>query len=1513
MKNFLRLAFLIAFLPNLTFAQTKEPTQVQVDFDELLRLSKEFDRQFKEDSTRAARLALEGKAVIFEIQDDRSVIGLVRFDENGHPVFYGTDNLNAAKTVATNIVWSGGGFGYALDGSGITIGEWDGGGVRTTHNELTGRVSQIDSPSALSDHSTHVAGTMIATGLSANAHGMANQADIDAYDFFNDDSEMSSFASNGGLLSNHSYGRITGWRFMSSSNSWRWYGDTTISGVEDWAFGFYTWAARSWDLIANAAPYYLIVKSAGNDRNDAPPANLASHEVWDNILGTWVNSTAQRPKDGGATGYDCTSSSSNAKNILTVGAVGDIPNGYTQPSDVQMSTFSGWGPTDDGRIKPDLVANGITLYSTGSLNDSDYYSSSGTSMSAPNVTGSLALLQQFYFDTTGSYMRSATLKALVIHTADEAGSNPGPDYSFGWGLLNTKKAADVIADTNSWVIQEDSIANGDTNSYTVWSPGTMPLKVTIAWNDPAATPPTPQLDPVTPMLINDLDIRIYDSTGTAYQPWVLNPASPASAATTGDNARDNVEQILIATPFQGTYTIEVTHKGTLSPGQAYSLIITGASNQVLSGAPIAGFTYTPSGLCQGNSVQFTDVSTNNPSSWLWTFPGGTPATSTAQNPSVTYNTAGQYDVTLVVSNANGTDSLTITNAINVIAAPVVSTQPFSNVCANDPAFALTGGSPSGGTWAGPGVTGSTTFNPSMAGPGTHLLTYSVSNLYCTTTDTQSITVDSVPVVSHPNLPGVCTGSTAFPLIGGTPPGGTYSGTGVIGGTFFDPSSAGIGTHSLTYMFQDSNGCQASAAFTVTVIPGGSVSLPPLSDVCEGDTAFQLTGGTPAGGIYYGSGVDTATGYFHPSVAGAGTHIITYVNAGGLCAAADTSSITVNTAPVVSLAPFADACINDAPFALTGGTPSGGSYSGPGVSGGMFSPAIAGTGSHTIVYSYTDPNGCMNSDSTTLTVVNAPVISISSLSGICTNDTAFVLTIASPAGGTYSGPGIAGNIFNPSAAGAGTHTVYYTITIGGCSATDSATISVNFPPAVTLQPFNDVCLQGGPLTLTGGMPAGGTYSGPGITGGVFDPVAAGLGTHTITYTYSDPNGCSDSASATITVVNSIAITITDLTGICTNDSAFLLTIAMPAGGTYSGTGVTGNMFDPAVAGAGVHTVYYTYSQGGCTSMDSATITVDQAPVVGLQPFADVCLSGGTVVLTGGTPTGGTYSGPGVSGGVFNPAITGIGTFTITYTFTNPSGCSDAATATITVVDNLTEIVNISDSYCVNGGSDSLIGIPAGGTFSGPGMTGNVFDPAAAGVGTHTITYTVTTGSCPGSASYVITVNPKPQIGQIQGATTANQTLVYGYSVPVQNGAQYTWLVSGGTIVSNNNNQITVQWGTGSSGTVTAILTNQIGCSDTTSLTVELWVLGIDVPGNNVRINIYPNPLDDLLTLSGKTESGKTVTLRLFTVTGQQVLEKRQDISGDFEMRTNVSGIARGVYFVNVYVDDSLVHSGKLIKN
>ena len=556
-------------------------TQTQSQRVFLLDFARDKQAVWQAKRAEAERIAIEkGFPVIVTFSD--SAFAELQEIRNGMPLYYITSNTNAAATVSTDKVWPGGSTGYNLTGSGVTIGEWDGGRVRLSHQEFSGRASQIDGAATNHFHATHVAGTIMAAGVSANAKGMSYQASLRAFDWNSDVSEMTTEAAGGLKASNHSYGYLTGWRSNYFGDGlWAWFGDVSISTTEDSRFGYYDVTAQDWDNLAYNAPNYLICKAAGNDRGEGPSGAVNSW-YWDGS--SWVTAVVTRDKDGGATGYDCIEGSGNSKNVLTVGAVNDIAAGYSQPSDVVMSSFSGWGPCDDGRIKPDISANGILLYSALETSDNAYGSMSGTSMATPSVTGSLGLLMHHLALNCGGGTRTAaTWKGLIIHTADEAGANDGPDYIFGWGLMNTKNAAQLMSQNavhaNPFEIQELVLDNGETEDIKVYSDGLSPVRATICWTDKSGTPVTPALDPPDRMLVNDLDLRIIKG-GTTYYPWTLDKSNPGNAARNDqDNNVDNVEQVYIASVTEGELTIRITHKGTLSSpsNQNFSLFLSGVT------------------------------------------------------------------------------------------------------------------------------------------------------------------------------------------------------------------------------------------------------------------------------------------------------------------------------------------------------------------------------------------------------------------------------------------------------------------------------------------------------------------------------------------------------------------------------------------------------------------------------------------------------------------------------------------------------------------------------------------------------------------------------------------------------------------------------------------------------------------------------------------------------------------------------------------------------------------------
>jgi len=443
-------------------------------------------------------------------------------------------------------------------------------------------------------HSTHVAGTIAAKGINSSAIGMAPNAKILSDNWISDDSEMISCAASAPnqtgkiYLSNHSYGARTGWFYGNKLGTNGWCLENELSVMFDKNFGMYSSYVRDWDMIAYDAPYYLIVKSSGNDRDDNPlngsNVYFYSEETWQTTI---YDDSIHLLGDGiyFSNGFDSISYKSLAKNILTVGAVDDaVSNNFRNLDFAKMSVFSGWGPADDGRIKPDVVGNGVDVFSCGSVNNTNYLLMSGTSMAAPNVCGSAALLIEHYRNfMPDDDMRASTLKGVIIHSADDIG-NPGPDYSFGWGIMNTKEAADTIdkgfalSDTTTF-ISEELLDGGNPDDEFVFSiDGTIPFKATICWTDPTGTWFSSTHNDRTLALENDLDIRIISPLGTTNFPFILDVNNPSEEATTGDNIVDNVEQIIINTAAtSGNYTIKVSHKNSLTAGhQYYSLIVSGA-------------------------------------------------------------------------------------------------------------------------------------------------------------------------------------------------------------------------------------------------------------------------------------------------------------------------------------------------------------------------------------------------------------------------------------------------------------------------------------------------------------------------------------------------------------------------------------------------------------------------------------------------------------------------------------------------------------------------------------------------------------------------------------------------------------------------------------------------------------------------------------------------------------------------------------------------------------------------
>tara|TARA_B100000809_G_scaffold266814_1_gene331868 strand:+ start:4431 stop:6896 length:2466 start_codon:yes stop_codon:yes gene_type:complete len=538
-KNSLLFIFSILLATGGVFAQTEAERQEIIANYDLEKLSLLQSEMSEKENLNLQKALAKAELMGWEKRIERpngGVAVLVGLNDNGNPMYNTTFNREGAITTRTDKVHTGGDAGLDLNGEDMLLGIWEVNGVSVNHPLLEGRVTQIDNPSETGDHATHVSGTMIGSGdVNAGAKGMAPLSEMIAYDSSGAAGEMIAAAANGLLVSNHSYG-------------------LGIQFLDLWDLGYYSNLAKSLDNIIYNAPYFTSVWAAGNDRQ-----------------------SGENPGDGG---YDYLQGYQTAKNTIIVAAVNEVLN-YTGPGSVNMSSFSSWGPTDDGRIKPDISAKGVNMFS--SWGNSGYTSISGTSMASPNVAGSLILLQQHYNNVNGAYMRSSTLRGLALHTADEAGTNPGPDYRFGWGLLNIERAAEVITNNGTTsTILEENLDNDEVYTYSVQADGANDLMVSITWIDPAGNllPNGPDNeDNPTPSLVNDLDLRVSQDGGATFMPWKLDVANFSAAATTGDNLVDNIEKIEIE-GASGEYIIQVSHKGNvlINDVQAFSLVVTGISN-----------------------------------------------------------------------------------------------------------------------------------------------------------------------------------------------------------------------------------------------------------------------------------------------------------------------------------------------------------------------------------------------------------------------------------------------------------------------------------------------------------------------------------------------------------------------------------------------------------------------------------------------------------------------------------------------------------------------------------------------------------------------------------------------------------------------------------------------------------------------------------------------------------------------------------------------------------------------
>lgn len=528
----------------------------------------------------------------------------------------------------------------------------------------------------------------------------------------------------------------------------------------------------------------------------------------------------------------------------------------------------------------------------------------------------------------------------------------------------------------------------------------------------------------------------------------------------------------------------------------------------------------PAAICIGDAITLGTSHTGINYDWKIYNAGWTLIQSfVTQNPGTyIFSTPGIYHIRFRVRTECCGWSIPVYEDVDVQAYPIVTLTGLNpSYCLDDAPATLTG-SPSGGTYSGSLVSGNV-FDPQNAGVGAHQIVYTYeSPIGCQSSDTVNTTVLQPPTATFTGLESDYCIIDAGSALTGVPAGGIFTGAGVGGSTFL-PFLAGVGTHNVTYTYTASNGCDASETQTTIVNDQPVISFPLSPNIYCVDAAPVALNALPAGGTYSGVGVSGNT--FSPAVAGVGgPYVITYTftdTIGCRNTSSTTQSVSVASLPVVAISGLSpEYCLNANPATLNG-LPLGGTFSGTGVTNGIFYPSLAGTGSHTVTYSFTDNNGCGGQQSATTTVQGMPSVSFTGLdAAYCLDAPAAVLT-GTPPGGTFNGAGMIANSFNPALAGeGGPYDITYAFTDNNnCSSVDTQQVTVSTQPTLEIIGLDSqYCAWQGPVTLAL-TPPGGQLAGTGVSGSTFNPSLAGPGTHIIVYVYTD-GGCTGSLERVVTV-------------------------------------------------------------------------------------------------------------------------------------------------------------------------------------------------------------------------------------------------------------------------------------------------------------------------------------------------------------------------------------------------------------
>lgn len=735
-------------------------------------------------------------------------------------------------------------------------------------------------------------------------------------------------------------------------------------------------------------------------------------------------------------------------------------------------------------------------------------------------------------------------------------------------------------------------------------------------------------------------------------------------------------------------------------------------------------------ICADESHQFSVTPTFNGYEW----------SSGSQGQTYSTSTAGNYTVT--VTDDNGCVG-SVTAALTVNPLPIVTTSADAIVCGGD-STQLTANGGLSYAWAPAGSLNtpdqaSTWAHPLM--PTTYTVTATDVN-GCQATASIQITLSPTGVTVGPDRI-VCPGeTTTLSASGGVdyvwePAASLASNTG-------DNVDATPNDTTAYYVtVTDINGCFQVDSIVVNTYAEPNPKLRDTT-ICTGES-ITITPGTFALYLWDNDQLSPTL-----TISDIGDYSVTVTSDDG-CTARDTMTLSLYDLPNVTTTDDAEICPGETSTMIASGAFEYVWNSDPSLPDNIGSLVVAEPSANTTyTVTGTDQNGCQNTASVTITVLEQSVATIEPAGPYCPDDMPIVL-IGSDDDGVWSGDGILNpndGIFAPQVAGTGTHVITFSIP-SSCPDETTIDIIVEEMKDPTITPADPLCENASEIDLVA-ADEDGTWTGDGITDpalGLFDPSQAGEGTHTITFETN--SACPRTDEISIDVLDVPDPQINVIEPVCSDTIVLDLTASI-AGGTWSGEIIeNGNTIVPSPEIVGNHDITYTVTNElGCVGIDIETFNVVLAPVVSLTPEGPLCVTEDAINLSGGTP-GGIWSGVGItdaSAGIFNPGNASAGDHVVTYTVSNGGQCARSDEMTIQVDPLYTPKIANAGPYCSDDAPDTLtVSASAQGYWRGTGIIDSLngaFDPATAGPGKWDVSYYIP-GTCRSNDMISVSVNPQPQ--------------------------------------------------------------------------------------------------------------------------------------------------------------------------